>query len=108
MTDRAPVPTAPSGPPGDPTLPSFLLTVTGPDRPGVTAALFTALQCLGCGPVEVVDVEQVVVHVVTEYGTEVTTLIERTVKGWDGADAADKRAKPSSSGFFIPLPPPSP
>ena len=35
-------------------------------------------------------VEDVVVHLVTEYGTEVTTLIERTVKGWDGADAADK------------------
>jgi len=37
-----------------------LLTVTGPDRPGVTAALFAALQ--QAGPVEVVDVEQVVVH----------------------------------------------
>jgi phosphoserine phosphatase len=39
-----------------------LLTVTGPDRPGVTAALFAALQASGTHPVEVVDVEQVVVH----------------------------------------------
>ncbi len=35
-------------------------------------------------------VEAAVVHGVTRYGTEMTTLIERTVKGWDGADAADK------------------
>jgi len=39
-----------------------LLTVTGPDRPGVTATLFAALQSVGAAPVEVVDVEQVVVH----------------------------------------------
>jgi phosphoserine phosphatase len=39
-----------------------LLTVTGADRPGVTATLFTALQSAGAEPVEVVDVEQVVVH----------------------------------------------
>jgi phosphoserine phosphatase len=41
-----------------------LLTVTGADRPGVTARLFGALAEGGAGlpPLEVVDVEQVVVH----------------------------------------------
>ena len=34
--------------------------------------------------------EEVAVHLVEDYGTEVTRLIERTVKGWDGADASDK------------------
>ena len=38
-----------------------LLTVTGEDRPGVTPRLFAALAD-GAPPVEVVDVEQVVVH----------------------------------------------
>nr|WP_239523408.1 phosphoserine phosphatase SerB [Geodermatophilus normandii] len=44
--------------------PGALLTVTGADRPGVTARLFGALAQDGDGvpPVEVVDVEQVVVH----------------------------------------------
>jgi phosphoserine phosphatase len=44
--------------------PGALLTVTGADRPGVTARLFGALAQGGDGvpPVEVVDVEQVVVH----------------------------------------------
>jgi phosphoserine phosphatase len=62
VTDRAPALTAPSGAPATPALPSFLLTVTGADRPGVTAALFTALQGAASAPIEVVDVEQVVVH----------------------------------------------
>jgi phosphoserine phosphatase len=39
-----------------------VLTVTGEDRPGVTARLFAALADGDGGPVEVVDVEQVVVH----------------------------------------------
>jgi phosphoserine phosphatase len=39
-----------------------LLTVTGADRPGVTATLFAALAAAAGDPVEVVDVEQVVVH----------------------------------------------
>ncbi|HLZ36400.1 MAG TPA: phosphoserine phosphatase SerB [Mycobacteriales bacterium] len=39
--------------------PTLLLTVTGPDRPGVTSALFTALAPLD---VEVLDVEQVVLR----------------------------------------------
>jgi phosphoserine phosphatase len=41
-----------------------LLTVSGADRPGVTARLFSALADTadGAPPVEVVDVEQVVVH----------------------------------------------
>ncbi len=44
--------------------PRALLTVTGADRPGVTARLFGALADGhgGVPPVEVVDVEQVVVH----------------------------------------------
>jgi phosphoserine phosphatase len=44
--------------------PGALLTVTGSDRPGVTARLFAALAegTAGVPPVEVVDVEQVVVH----------------------------------------------
>ncbi|SFT80007.1 phosphoserine phosphatase [Geodermatophilus amargosae] len=44
--------------------PGALLTVTGADRPGVTARLFGALAQGddGVPPVEVVDVEQVVVH----------------------------------------------
>ncbi|SNS33969.1 phosphoserine phosphatase [Geodermatophilus pulveris] len=46
------------------TAPRALLTVSGSDRPGVTARLFAALAVPGDGlpPVEVVDVEQVVVH----------------------------------------------
>jgi phosphoserine phosphatase len=44
--------------------PRALLTVSGGDRPGVTARLFAALAAPGgeLPPVEVVDVEQVVVH----------------------------------------------
>ena len=59
MTDRTDVPA-----PTDlvPAAAGALLTVTGPDRPGVTAALFAALDRAGTGTVEVVDVEQVVVH----------------------------------------------
>jgi phosphoserine phosphatase len=40
-------------------LPTILVTLTGPDRPGVTAAVFAALSLPG---VEVLDVEQVVVR----------------------------------------------
>jgi phosphoserine phosphatase len=57
VTDCSNVPTPidlPAGPAG------ALLTVTGPDRPGVTATLFAALH--EAGAFEVVDVEQVVVH----------------------------------------------
>jgi phosphoserine phosphatase len=76
VTNRTAVP-APIDPSGtDPTPAGALLTVTGPDRPGVTATLFAALQSSGAEPVEVVDVEQVVVHgqlvlgvVVREAGT---------------------------------------
>ncbi len=47
-----------------PGAPRALLTVTGGDRPGVTARLFSALAEAGDGrpAVEVIDVEQVVVH----------------------------------------------
>ncbi len=58
----APVPRTPPSATADG--PRALLTVTGVDRPGVTARLFGALAEGGDGlaPVEVVDVEQVVVH----------------------------------------------
>ncbi|MDP5182264.1 phosphoserine phosphatase SerB [Blastococcus sp. BMG 814] len=48
----------------DASAPRALLTVTGADRPGVTAHLFAALASDGDGrpAVEVLDVEQVVVH----------------------------------------------
>jgi phosphoserine phosphatase len=59
VTERAAVPVPIDS---DPDPAGALLTVTGRDRPGVTATLFAALQEAGCAPVEVVDVEQVVVH----------------------------------------------
>jgi phosphoserine phosphatase len=62
VTHPAPALTVPPGRPAGRAAHSFLLTVSGPDHPGVTAALFTALQGTGAAPVEVVDVEQVVVH----------------------------------------------
>ena len=49
----------PDGPDPLPPAPSLLLTVTGPDRPGVTSTLFGVLSSHGA---EVDDVEQVVVH----------------------------------------------
>ena len=56
-----------------PGVPTLLLTLTGPDRPGVTTAVFDALSRPG---VEVLDVEQVVVrgHL---------TLAVLTTAGWD-------------------------
>jgi phosphoserine phosphatase len=80
VTDRATVP-APIDP--DPGSAGALLTVTGPDRPGVTATLFAALQSAGPEPVEVVDVEQVVVHgqlvlgVVVRGSADAGTLADR-------------------------------
>jgi phosphoserine phosphatase len=69
MAPVPPVPPVPTDaalrtPPTDlPSTPRALLTVTGGDRPGVTARLFAALAGEhGLPPVEVVDVEQVVVH----------------------------------------------
>jgi phosphoserine phosphatase len=63
--DRVPhEPTPDLLPAPDATAPRALLTVTGADRPGVTAQLFAALAAGGNGrpAVEVLDVEQVVVH----------------------------------------------
>jgi len=56
--------------------PRALLTVTGGDRPGVTARLFGALAASGEGvaPLEVVDVEQVVVHGQLVLGVVVSAL----------------------------------
>ncbi|WP_370588621.1 phosphoserine phosphatase SerB [Pseudonocardia sp. C8] len=45
--------------PSDPTRPTVLVTVTGPDRPGVSSVLFAALTAAG---VELLDLEQVVVN----------------------------------------------
>jgi phosphoserine phosphatase len=55
---------------------SALLTVSGVDRPGVTARLFSALSGAadGAPPVEVVDVEQVVVHGQLVLGVVVASL----------------------------------
>ncbi len=60
-----------------------LLTVSGADRPGVTARLFTALAG-GAPAVEVLDVEQVVVHGQLVLGVVVGALA--------GEDAVDERA----------------
>jgi phosphoserine phosphatase len=56
--------------------PRALLTITGGDRPGVTARLFGALAASGDGmpPLEVVDVEQVVVHGQLVLGVVVAAL----------------------------------
>jgi phosphoserine phosphatase len=56
--------TMPTTPPPTPTTgePRALLTVSGTDRPGLVAQLFSGLAGLEGPPVEVVDVEQVVVH----------------------------------------------
>ena len=51
MTEHVPTPHL--------TDPTFLLTLTGPDRPGVSTALF---DCLSAFALEVVDVEQLVVR----------------------------------------------
>jgi phosphoserine phosphatase len=66
--------------------PSALLTVTGQDRPGVTARLFSALAADGVPPVEVVDVEQVVVHGHLVLGVVVASLPA------DGAAGEDEPA----------------
>jgi phosphoserine phosphatase len=74
VTDRVPVPA--SSDPRDGVDAEALLTVTGEDHPGVTAALFTALSAAGPAPLEVVDVEQVVVH-----GQLVLGVVVREVGG---------------------------
>src|SRR3546814_3861014 len=51
MTEHVPTPHL--------TDPTILLTLTGPDRPGVSTALF---DCLSAFALEVVDVEQLVVR----------------------------------------------
>jgi phosphoserine phosphatase len=66
--------------------PRALLTVSGEDRPGLTAQLFSALAGMADGgpSVEVVDVEQVVVH-----GHLVLGVVVGTVPGADGALAGE-------------------
>jgi phosphoserine phosphatase len=67
-----------------PQAPRALLTVTGADRPGVTARLFSALAETAGPPVEVLDVEQVVVH-----GHLVLGVVVGALPGGDGtADEA--------------------
>jgi len=62
--------------PASPDAPRAVLTVTGADRPGVTARLFSALAQTadGAPAVEVVDVEQVVVHGHLVLGVVVASL----------------------------------
>lgn len=43
-------------------IPTLLLTLTGPDRPGVTTSLFGALRVDQAAPLVVLDIEQVVVR----------------------------------------------
>jgi phosphoserine phosphatase len=76
-TPRTPEPIAPGSP-------RALLTVTGEDRPGVTARLFAALAEVRPA-VEVVDVEQVVVHGHLVLGVVVAAL---PVDGGPGEDDA--------------------
>jgi phosphoserine phosphatase len=84
VTHCAPVLSAPSGSPVDSTAPTFLLTVTGADHPGVTAALFAALAGTAPAPVEVVDVEQVVVH-----GQLALGVVVREILAEDGGVPAE-------------------
>jgi phosphoserine phosphatase len=63
--DRVPLDPTPRLPPASTTAaPRAVLTVSGADRPGVTARLFSALadRSAGAPALEVVDIEQVVVH----------------------------------------------
>jgi phosphoserine phosphatase len=78
-----------------------VLTVTGADRPGVTARLFSALAETGDGQpvVEVIDVEQVVVHghlvlgvVVSALPVDGATTDEATLLAHLGRLAADVAA----------------
>jgi phosphoserine phosphatase len=84
VTDRPAPPDAPAVRPEAAALPGAQLTVTGADRPGVTAALFAALQSAGPHPVEVVDVEQVVVHGQLALGV----VVRETADGTPGTVAA--------------------
>jgi len=72
----------------DPVTAQAVLTVSGDDRPGVTARLFSALADTSAGApaVEVLDVEQVVVHGHLVLGVVVAALPQ------DGAGAADDGA----------------
>jgi phosphoserine phosphatase len=72
-----------------------LLTVTGADRPGVTARLFAELAeaADGSAPVEVTDIEQVVVHGHLVLGVVVSAATgETTLLSWLGRVAADVEA----------------
>ncbi|MCW2677146.1 MAG: serB [Modestobacter sp.] len=85
MTDRPAAPPAPSLPSEDADLPGAQLTVTGADRAGVTAALFAALETVGPRLVEVVDVEQVVVHGQLTLGVVVREVADGTPPDTVGA-----------------------
>jgi phosphoserine phosphatase len=73
--------------------PTALLTVTGADRPGVTARLFTGLDEIAAA-VEVVDIEQVVVHGQLVLGVVVRAVVASGVSLLDELDdiAADVSA----------------
>ncbi len=86
MTDRVAVPASSDPRPGVDA--EALLTVTGEDHPGVTAALFAALSTTGPAPLEVVDVEQVVVH-----GQLVLGVVVREVGGAGDPGTGDLAAR---------------
>ncbi|MDQ4039097.1 MAG: phosphoserine phosphatase, partial [Actinomycetota bacterium] len=66
---------------------SALLTVTGPDHPGVTARLFSGLATM---ELEIVDVEQVVIRGQLVLGVLVATHADETqIKGLAAEVSAD-------------------
>ncbi len=76
----------------DRSIPTLLVTVTGPDRPGVTSEVFAALALPG---VEVLDVEQVVVR------GNLTLSILVTVGGQEPAIRADAGAAGARLGMTV-------
>jgi phosphoserine phosphatase len=75
-----------------PAVPTVLVTVTGPDRPGVTAAVFSALALPG---VEVLDVEQVVVR------GNLTLAVLVTAGAHEGAAVAAAHAAGAALGMHV-------
>ena len=94
MTEHVPTPHL--------TDPTILLTLTGPDRPGVSTALF---DCLSAFALEVVDVEQLVVR-----GRLVLSALVTRPEKHEGLSGRGKvSAAPGSPAPAAPsVPPPNP
>jgi phosphoserine phosphatase len=75
-----------------PAVPTVLVTVTGPDRPGVTAAVFSAL---ALPEVQVLDVEQVVVR------GNLTLAVLVTAGAHEGAAVAAAHAAGAALGMHV-------